>query len=218
MEYSYREPPEKHNGGTWFGHEIHLRLEPKREAECWEFLNSTVGPKGKAWRLQPKTTFNVFYHDGQCVIRFAAKNRAVFFKLSWDECPERGDDIAQLLKKLSLNSHFGKFMVPRSTGAPISTTKPSSNPLPWISSVTSGIHPTWSMPTGSGKTMTSIYQAKSRASRNPRDEIVFLDYESSIKIPWHFNDQKKSKESCEARGDTVMTTEELQKRISGEAE
>lgn len=158
MEYTYQEPPEKHNGQHWFGHEVSFWLATKRREECWAYLDDKVGPKGTTWRLKdprPQKSKNHFFWDPAGVdqkttVRFTSKSMAAFFKLTWEE-----DENLELAWKRELNNMYGlmKSMtgVPtiqslgrglrsvnmksvRPLGAPITPLTAHANPMPWLHS------------------------------------------------------------------------------------
>jgi hypothetical protein len=99
MEYRYQEPPEKHNGQKWFGHEIHVKVVPARKTELFEFVEKIAGEKGTGFRVVDINHKWSFKRIEDVVIRFVDKNSALLFKLTWDPCPEP-EDIFEQLKKI----------------------------------------------------------------------------------------------------------------------
>jgi hypothetical protein len=205
MEYRYAEPPFRHNGGKWFGHEVILYVNPKRLVEFKDTITAIAGKIGEGWRLSHKTPFSVFEH-GKQIVRFLDKKTAMRFKLTWEPCEEETlDDLQKLFKKIALNSQYGSM-----NKFNFSALRAASNPISQITPYSSGIYP---LMTSSGKTMSQIYQAKSRYNRYSLQdtEAAYLDYLWS-------DIESKTLNGCKNRRDTVMTTEELKKRLDNGTE
>lgn len=101
MKYVQALKPEKHNGGAFFEHEIHFELKGyghymvshQLRKNIEEFVSEHIGSKHTDFRvsvqikyIRPDTSrFSPSEPIATVKVRFADKNKALRFKLSWPQ-------------------------------------------------------------------------------------------------------------------------------------
>lgn len=99
MKYVQATKPEKHNGGVFFEHEIHFdvtgneaRYGTKLVERIVEFIDEKIGTKHTDYRISKRLAWvrpegaNLMTSPSPLLsvkVRFADKNKALLFKLSW---------------------------------------------------------------------------------------------------------------------------------------
>ncbi len=99
MKYVQAEKPEKHNGGVFFEHEIHFEVTGNEARygtlmveRIIEFIDEKIGTKHTDYRISKRLAWlrppdsNLMTSPTPHLfvkVRFADKNKALLFKLSW---------------------------------------------------------------------------------------------------------------------------------------
>jgi hypothetical protein len=195
MEYTYKEPPEQHNGEKWFGHVIELIVLEARLDEFKAFLQEQFGPIGNRWRLRynppafVSRTFTWKIPNSKEVVRFAHKSDAMLFKIVWEEDEDPMVTIMASIKNLTRNIN-------------LHTMRPASYPISHVSP----IYPYHHLP---------IMPLKSVAiPQNPCGEITISEKRY---LNYLYGSLKESKCSgikvLKHRGHSVLSEDEFKARM-----
>jgi hypothetical protein len=190
MDYQYVNPPMEANAG-WMGHVITMHVLPLRFDELMRVLEESCGREHEQWRIERRSHWS----SETARIRFKDKKHAMTIKLMWVEDVDPMDDILQKMSMTSLKyKNFMRLPGQGFRNQRMTTTKPFDI-IDYMGMV------------------SKDYVYRSLGINGAQLERDILDDcgVQEAKPSWHID-------KCRGRGDDVWSTEQLLKRLSGEAE